>query len=525
MLGEKVMNELVIAKKLNNQLVPLSYPVRKGDKVEFISLTSRSGMRIYEQSLTLVLIRAVKELFPGARLIVQHSLSRALYCEIGAIRKIDQRDVQKIETRMKEIVARDEPFKDSSLPINKTVHLFHKHKQHDKVQLLKYCNLKRINTFTCGETLDCFYGPLAPSTGYLKTFELKYYAPGFVLRYPLIYRPDRLPKFQKQKKLFQIFQEHETWAKILGVENVAMLNEIIEQNEVSKFIKVSEALHEKKIGQIADQITQNKKKIKLVFIAGPSASGKTTFSKRLSIQLLVNEIRSYAISIDSYFVERRLTPRDEYGKYDYETIKAIDVDLLALHIKRLLAGKEVDIPEFSFHAGKRRKGPALKLTPETVLIIEGIHGLNEALLVEIPRAIKFKIYINSLTHLNLDDHRRISTTDSRMIRRIVRDCFFRGYTAQETIKRWYQIRRGEEQNIYPFQEDADAMFNSALVYELAVLKNYASTILKKIKQTSSEYDEACRILNLLEYFLPVSPKEVPPTSILREFIGGSSFLY
>ncbi len=519
------MQGVVVAKRVNNQLVELSFSARKKDKVELVSTSSRSGMRIYEHSLTLVLIRAVEEVFPEARVVVEHSLNRGLYCELSNFRKLRQNDVRKIEKRMHEIIGRDEPLIKHTVCCKKFTNLFKKHKQLDKLKLYKYRKKEKINLFTTGRVFDCFFGPLVPSTGYLKVFGLKYYPPGLILRLPLIYHPERLPKFQNQKKLFYIFHEHEKWAQILGVDNIGSLNEIIKKREISKFIKVSEALHEKKVAQIADEITRNRKRIRLVFIAGPSAAGKTTFSKRLSIQMLVNEIPSISISIDNYFIERHLTPRDEHGNYDYETIKAIDVELLTSQINKLLAGKEVTVPEFSFHTGKRKKGYRLKIDHKTVLIIEGIHGLNEALLPEIPRDIKFKIYINALTQLNLDDHRRISTTDTRMIRRLVRDCLFRGYTARETIKRWYQIRRGEEQNIYPFQEEADTMYNSALVYELAIMKNYSCRLLAKISSRQVEFDEASRILDLLSYFLPVSPQEVPPTSILREFIGGSSFLY
>ncbi len=514
-----------VAKIVNNRLVGLNAPTRPGDKIEYVPLGSWTGLRVYENSLTLILIRAVKEIYPKARLVVEHSLSRGLYCELFNFRRLNETHIKKIEERMRKIISRNEPILQSCKEPEKLLRSVRLQEKTDRLKLFKYADHKKIEVYACGKIKDFFPVPLVPSTGFLKVFGLKYYPPGFILRFPRIEDPERLPHFQNQKKLFNIFQEHEKWAKILGVDNVGMLNEIIKKGEISKFIKVSEALHEKKVALIADDIVRNRKRIRLVFIAGPSGAGKTTFSKRLSIQLLVNEIPSFSISIDNYFLERDKTPKDASGNYDFESIKAIDVALLAEQIDKLLKGKAVFIPQFSFHTGRRKRGERLKVEPKTVLIIEGLHGLNEALLAEIPRAIKFKIYINALTQLNLDDHHRISTTDTRMVRRIVRDYLFRGYEGSETIKRWYQIRKGEEENIYPFQEDADAMFNSALIYELAVLKTYIEPILKKIKADQKEFYEARRLLNLLSYFLPVTPDEVPPTSILREFIGGSSFLY
>ena len=518
-------DSLIVAKTVNNRLVGLNHPARVQDQVELVPLGSWAGLRVYEHSLTLLLIRAVKEVFPSARLVVEHSVSRGLYCELLTFHKLKPVDVRRIETRMRDIVRADEPIICSSLSYDKACSLFRTQKHTDKLQLLRRRTGQKIEVYRSGAATDCFPVPLVPRTGSLKVFALKYYPPGFILRLPRIENPERVPRFLNQPKLFHVFHEHEQWARILGVDNVGMLNEIVGKGRISTFIKVSEALHEKKIAQIADEIVENKQRIRLVFIAGPSGAGKTTFSKRLSIQLLVNEIPSESISIDNYFVERKHTPRDESGNYDFEKIEAVDVGLLAQQIGRLLKGRVVRIPEYSFHTGLRKKGKPLRISPNGVLIIEGIHGLNEGLLAEVPRAIKFKIYINALTQLNLDDYHRISTTDTRMVRRIVRDNLFRGYDGGETIKRWYQIRHGEEKNIYPFQEDADAMFNSASVYELAVLKTYAEPALKKIRSSHPEYYEACRIIDLLGYFLPVSPKEVPPTSILREFIGGSSFLY
>jgi uridine kinase len=365
---------------------------------------------------------------------------------------------------------------------------------------------------------------MVPSTGYLKQFELMYYEPGFLLRYPDNYSPKVIPEFIEQRGLFEVFREAEEWAEILDVGDVGALNDKIATEEMGGIIRISEALHEKKMAHIADMIAEKKDKVKLVLIAGPSSSGKTTFSKRLSIQLRVNGLKPYAISLDDYFVNRESTPRDETGEYDFESIYALDLGLLNEHINKLLAGEEIELPTFNFLTGQREySGKKLKLTDDMILIAEGIHGLNETLTRDIKPENKFKIYVSALTQLNIDNHNRIPTTDVRILRRIVRDYRTRGKDAEVTLLGWPSVRRGEDKNIFPFQGEGDVMFNSTLVYELGAIKKYAEPLLEQINRSSRAYSEAARLLRFLKYFLPVEVDEIPNNSIIREFIGGSCF--
>ncbi|KXG78961.1 nucleoside kinase [Thermotalea metallivorans] len=514
---------VIVAAKVNNKLRELGYSLHKDANIEFIDLTTTDGVRIYQRSLSFVFIRASMEILSGCKVTVEHSLSKGLYCEIHYKRPIQKEDVHKIETRMREIVEEDVPFIKSSVPIGDAKRIFKELGMEAKTKLLDYRNKPEVNIYSCGWLKDYFYGYMVPSTGYLKLFKLKYYFPGVIIQYPDKSNPNEIPTFVEQSKLAAIFREAEKWGKILNIEYVANLNDTILEKKYPELIRVAEALHEKKVAQIADMILEKKKRI--ILIAGPSSSGKTTFAQRLAIQLRVNGLRPVSLSTDDYFVNREETPKDENGDYDFESIEAVDVELFNDHLSKLILGECVALPTFNFQKGKREyRGKTLQILEDQPIIIEGIHGLNDRLTTDIPHDKKFKIYISALTQLNVDDHNRIPTTDTRLIRRIVRDSKYRGHSALTTLKLWNSVRRGEEKNIFPFQEEADVMFNSALIYELAVLKKYAEPLLKEISINEKEYSEAKRLLKFLSYFLSIEDEHViPQTSIIREFIGGSCF--
>ena len=459
-----------------------------------------------------------------ATITIEHSISKGLYCELHGIDPLTEKDVQAIERRMKEMVEEDIEFHMDIVPLPEALKLFEKEGQLDKVKLLKYRNLPTIKIYSCGWLRDYFYGIMVPSTGYLKHFELKFYMPGFILRYPDKSDPTTIPEYKEQPKLFSVFREAEKWAKILEIEDVGSLNDHIAAGYGDELIRISEALHEKKIAQLADMITNERNQIRLILIAGPSSSGKTTFAQRLSVQLRVNNVKPISISLDDYFVSRDKTPLDENGEPDFEALEAIDLDLFNEQLTKLIQGVEVELPVFNFLTGQREyRGKKVKIKRDQPIIIEGIHGLNDVLTSAIPRGSKFKIYISALTQLNIDNHNRIPTTDARIIRRIVRDNQFRSHDALKTIKLWPKVRRGEEKNIFPFQEDADVMFNSHLPYELAVLKRYAEPLLAEIAPSEPEFSEAKRLLKFLSYFLPLDDSAIPNNSIIREFIGSSCF--
>ncbi len=521
---QKNYKSAIVAAKVNNDIKELSYHLYDNCKVEFIDLTYDDGMRIYRRSLSFILIKAVNDLFPDRKVIIGHSISKGIYCEVKGDTLLTVEEVDLIKNRMKEIVASKIPFVKKIMSIEEAKEVFRKVGRMDRYHAIEHREKPYVTIYKCEEFEDYFYGYMVPDTGYLKYFDVKYYSPGLILMYPDKSNPEVIPKFKEQKKLFSIFKEYKNWGNILGVANVGALNDIVKEGKINEMIRVAEALHEKKIAQIADMIAFNKNKKKIVLIAGPSSSGKTTFAHRLSIQLRVNGLKPVTISLDDYFVDRELTPRDETGDYDFEALEAIDLMLFNQHLSDLISGKEVDIPIFNFHKGCRedycRK---LKITENQILIIEGIHGLNEKLTASIPKESKFKIYVSALTSMNIDDHNRIPTTDTRIIRRIVRDFQFRGCSAINTIKRWPSVRRGEEKNIFPFQEEADVMFNSALIFELGVLKTYAEPLLADIDISQPEYSEARRLIEFLTNFLPIETKEIPINSIIREFIGGSCF--
>ncbi|HHT47489.1 MAG TPA: nucleoside kinase [Firmicutes bacterium] len=514
----------IVAAVVGNELYELTATIEPPAKVRFLDLTDKEGRRIYQRSLTFLLIAATSELFPEAAVTVEHSLSKGLYCEIKKTPALSAADVAAIEERMRQMVKMDLPLKKRQVSPSEAMHIFRRQGFEDKVALIKSWRKNYLNLYRIGDVEDSLHGYLVPRTGLLHVFALKYYPPGLILRFPDEKDPSRLAPFVDQKKLFEIFREADRWGAILGFDTVGAMNRLIEKGEGSEVIRVAEALHEKKIAQIADLISARSSEIRVILIAGPSCSGKTTFAQRLRIQLLVNGLRPLPISIDDYFVDREQTPLDESNNPDFEHIEAVDLPLFNEHLLRLIAGEEVEIPTYNFTTGKREyRGKIMRLDDNQPLIIEGIHGLNETLTRAIPRHKKYKIYISALTALNIDRHTRIHTTDTRLLRRIVRDAQFRGNSALDTIRCWPSVRRGEERNIFRLQEEADIMFNSALVYELAVIKEQAESLLKQINRSQPEYIDAKRLLTFLSFFHPLEPSEVPLNSILCEFIGQSCF--
>ncbi|MGH4118310.1 nucleoside kinase [Clostridium sp.] len=513
----------IVLGRVNNRLYELGNSISEDGTFDTVDIKTRIGMMTYIRTLQFVLIKAVTDLFPSAKITIEHSLSKGLFGEIHKTPILDIDDIYEIKNRMNEIIKADITIKKIGLSKEKAVEIYDKYDMQDKVALLKYVNAEDVKLYELDGRYDYFYGPMAYSTGILKTFDLIYYEPGFILRYPTSTFPNKIPKFYKHEKLAKVFHEAEQCGKILGVGNVGALNDEVVKGDIINVIRVAEALHEKKIAYIADMIFK-RGKVKLVLIAGPSSSGKTTFSKRLGIQLRVNGLMPVFISLDDYFVDRELTPRDENGEYDFESIYALDLDLFNKDLELLLKGEEVEVPSFNFRTGKREwHGNKIVIPQNGVMIVEGIHGLNETLTSSIDMDSKFKIYISPLTQLNLDDHNRISTTDVRIVRRIVRDYLSRGYGVEDTLKMWPSVKRGEEKNIFVFQEEADVMFNSSVVYELCVLKKFALAEINKIGPESPVYYEALRLKSFLNFFKEVDKDLVPDNSIIREFTGGSCF--
>ena len=515
--------------KVNNKVEGLNYRFYNNKDVEFQNICTSSGMRTYVRSLCFVLCKAVEELYPQGSIMLEHPVSKGYYCRMNLDRPIGLDDVQRIKQRMKEIIAEDIPFKRFECHTEEVVELFRQKGMTDKVKLLETSGNLYSYYYTLGDTVDYYYGSLLPSTGYIHLFGLEKYYDGLLLQVPNRQQPDELEEMIKQEKMLDVFKEHRRWNQILGVGNVGDFNEACNQGHATQLINVSEALQEKRISQIADEIFHRKEQgqpLKLILISGPSSSGKTTFSKRLSVQLMANGIRPYPVSLDDYFVNREQTPRDANGEYDYESLYALDLDFFNQQLQSLLNGEEVELPRFNFTTGKREmSGTRLKIDENMILILEGIHALNPELTAHLPAESKFKIYVSALTTILLDNHNYIPTTDNRLLRRIIRDFKYRGYSAEETISRWPSVRAGEDKWIFPYQENADVMFNSALLFELAVIKDYAEPILRKVPNNRPEYSEAYRLRKFLEYFVPLQDKELPPTSLLREFLGGSSFRY
>jgi uridine kinase len=509
--------------KVNKKYYELTRSIEEGGYLESVDTTINLGMRTYARTLQFVLIKAVMDIYPGAHITIEHSLSKGLFGEIHKDKPLTPQDIEAIKRKMKELIDRDIPIRKLAVSRDEAARIFKQYNMEDKLRLLNHVSVEEVKLYELDGRYDYFYGAMAYSTGILKYFDLIYYEPGFILRYPTESNPTKLPTFVDYKKLAKIFYETEQWGNILGVGDVGSLNDKVVNGDIRNIVQVAEALHEKKIAYIADMIHE-RKETKLVLIAGPSSSGKTTFARRLGIQLKVNGLLPIPISLDDYFIDREKTPKDEYGEYDFESIYALDLELFNEHLEALMNGKEIEIPNFNFRTGTREwNGEKIKLPENGVLIVEGIHGLNEMLTSSVAKENKFKVYISALTQLNLDNHNRIATTDVRIIRRIVRDFLSRGYGGEQTLKMWPSIRRGEEKNIFVFQEEADAMFNSTLVYELCVLKKYALEELSKITPDSPVYYEALRLRSFLNFFKEVDMKIAPENSILREFVGGSVF--
>lgn len=518
-----------VSAKVNNKVESLDFRVYYNKDIEFLDITSSSGMRTYVRSLFFVLVKAVEELYPQGNISLEHPISKGYFCKLHIDRTIGLDDVQRIKQKMQEIIAADIPYTRTECHTEKVVRLFEERGMPDKARLLDTYGQLYSYYYQLGDTVDCYYSSLVPSTGYIHLFDIVKYYDGLLLRIPNRENPTKLEEVVKQEKMLEVFQEYHRWNQILGISTVGDLNVACNEGHATDLINVSEALQEKKIAQIADEIThrdQDGKRVKLVLISGPSSSGKTTFSKRLSIQLMTNGLKPYPISLDDYFVNRNDTPLDENGKHDFESLYAVDLPFFEEQLSTLLNGGEVELPRYNFTTGKREmSGKKLRIDEHMILIIEGIHALNPALTPHIPNENKYKVYVSALTTILLDNHNYIPTTDNRLLRRIIRDYKYRNYSAEETIARWPSVRAGEEKWIFPYQENADAMFNSALLFELAVLKDYVEPVLRKVPNRCPEYSEAHRLLRFLNYFVSVQDKELPPTSLLREFLGGSSFQY
>lgn len=518
--------EPVILARIDGKLKELSKPVKKSGTVEFITIGENIGHKVYNRTATFLLTKAAIDVIGREKLkklIVQYSVGNGYYCELESDMRLDRALLERIKARMRAIVDEDMPIEKMSVPLKEAVRLFEAAGMDDKTALFRYRRASSVNIYKLPGCIDYNYGYMAPSTGCIQWFELYLYDEGFVLDLPNIAAPTTLEPFRPSEKLFNVLKQSTRWGNMMNVSTVGDLNDVITAGDMNDLILVSEALQEKKIAQIAEQIVRDKNN-RIVLIAGPSSSGKTTFSHRLSIQLKAHGVHPHPIPVDDYFVNREDTPKDENGDYNYECLGALDVDLFNEHMTALLDGKTVELPQFNFITGKREyKGRTMHIGPEDILVIEGIHCLNDRLTYSLHKDSKFKIYISALTQLNVDEHNRIPTTDGRLVRRIVRDAAKRGSSAASTIARWDSVRRGEEENIFPYQESANVMFNSALIYELAVLKQYAEPLLFNITEDMPEYDEAKRLLKFFDYFLGIDSALIPKNSILREFIGGSCF--
>lgn len=514
-----------VSARVNNKVEGMHYRVYNSKDVEFLDMTSSSGSRAYTRTLFFVLCKAVQDIYPATDVVIDIPVSNGFYVDIRLGRPVVDEDVNIIRRRMQEIIDARMPIRRFTVPTEEAVALFQEKGDVEKVKLLKTSGSIYTTYYKIGDYVDYYYGTLLTNTSQLYLFGLEKYYDGMLLRIPSLKNPDVLGEMTRQDKMFEIFKEHHRWQSILGIRTVGDFNQAIDANHATDIINISEALQEKKIAKIAEEIA-SRKGVKLVLLAGPSSSGKTTSCKRLSIQLAVNGLKPLQISLDDYFVDREKTPKDASGEYDYESIYALDLDLINEQFNALFRGEEVELPKYDFQSGKSKKsGNKLKMNDNNVLVVEGIHALNPELTAHIPQEQIFRVYASALTTILLDNHNYIPTTDNRLLRRIIRDYKYRGVSAQETIHRWPLVRAGENKWIFPFQENADAMLNTAMLYELAVIKTQAEPLLQQVPENCEEYAEAYRLLKFLKYFKGIPYNNLPPTSLLREFLGGSSFHY
>ena len=514
-----------VSARVNNKVEGMHYRVYNSKDVEFLDMASSSGSRAYTRTLFFVLCKAVQDIYPNTDVVIDIPVSNGFYVDIRLGRPVVEEDVNILRRRMQEIIDAKMPIRRYMVPTEDAIALFQEKGDVEKVKLLKTSGSIYTTYYKIGEYVDYYYGTLLTNTSQLYLFGLEKYYDGMLLRIPSLKNPDELGEMTRQDKMFDIFKEHHRWQEILGIRTVGDFNQAIEAGHATDIINISEALQEKKLAKIAEDIAQ-RKGVKLVLLAGPSSSGKTTSCKRLSIQLAVNGLKPLQISLDDYFVDRDKTPKDENGEYDFESIYALNLDLLNDQFNALFRGEEVDLPKYDFPSGKSIKsGKKLKLEPSNVLVVEGIHALNPELTAHIPEEQIYRVYASALTTILLDNHNYIPTTDNRLLRRIIRDYKYRGVSAQETIHRWPSVRAGENKWIFPFQENADAMLNTAMLYELSVLKMQAEPLLQQVPENCEEYAEAYRLLKFLKYFKGIPYNNLPPTSLLREFLGGSSFHY
>ncbi len=514
-----------VSAKVNNKVEGLNYRVYHNKDVEFLDLYSPSGSRAYTRTLFFILCKAANDIFPGRKMVIDIPVSNGYYCDLQSDVPLSEDDVARIRARMQEIIDAKMPIRRYECTTEQAVKLFEEVGDMAKVRLLKTTGKLYTLYYDLGGYKDYYYGTLLTNTGQIHLFDLVKYYDGMLLRIPSLNDPSKLGELVRQDKLFEIFKEHHHWQDILGVRTIGDFNNAVDKGYTTGLINLAEALQEKKIARIAEMIAE-RKNVKMVLIAGPSSSGKTTTCKRLSVQLLTNGIKPVGISLDDYFVDRELTPKDSSGEYDYEHVEALNIKLLNEQMTALMAGEEVELPKYNFQTGKSEKsGHRLKLNGNEVLVVEGIHALNPMLTSQIPEENKFRVYASALTTILLDDHNYVPTTDNRLLRRIIRDYKYRGVSAQDTIRRWPSVRAGENKWIFPFQENADVMFNTAMLFELGVIKSQAVPLLELVPEDCEEYSEAYRLLKFLKYIRPIPNIQVPPTSLLREFLGGSSFKY
>lgn len=514
-----------ICAKVNNKVEGMHYRIYHNKDVEFLDMISGSGSRNYTRSLFFVLCKAVHDLYPQSKVVIDIPVSKGYYVDLTIGHEVTDGDVASIRRRMQQIIDAKMPIRRFEVPTEDAVKMFEEKGDKAKSKLLRSAGSLYTTYYQIDDYVDYYYGSLLTNTSKIYLFGLEKYFNGLLLRIPDLKDPGTLPQMTRQDKMFEIFREHHHWQEIMELRTAGDFNEMVRKGQATNLINVSEALQEKKLTEIADEIA-SRKDVKLVLLAGPSSSGKTTTCKRLSIQLLANGIKPLQISLDDYFVDREHTPKDDNGEYDYESIYALNLKLINDQFNTLFRGEEIELPKYNFQTGRSEKsGQKLRMQPNNVLVVEGIHALNPELTAQIPEAQKYRVYVSALTTILLDDHNYIPTTDNRLLRRIIRDYKYRGVNAQETIHRWPSVRAGENKWIFPYQENADVMFNSAMLFELAVIKQQAEPLLEQVPENCEEYSEAYRLRKFLKYFQPIPNRDIPPTSLLREFLGGSSFKY